>query len=116
MTLHQAEKVVIVTETIIAKGICAIIERCGATGYSIVAASGKGSRNMRSGINRTSVIEDFANVKIEVIVNSKAMAEAIMDEVTATYFENYSGIIYLEDVQILRPRKFGNEEAQDTAK
>ena len=106
MTLHRAEKVVIITEKMIANGVCEILEACGATGYTIVAAGGKGSRNVRSTSDRASVIDEFANVKIEVIVNEIAMAEAIMNQVASKYFENYSGITYIEDVQILRPGKF----------
>ncbi|MCX7554420.1 hypothetical protein OS175_11050 [Marinicella sp. S1101] len=106
MTLHVAEKVVIITEKIIAKGVCQIIDGCGATGYTIVPAGGKGSRNMRSTTERASVVDDFANIKIEIIVNDYAMAEAIMDQVKDKYFNNYSGITYLEDIKILRPEKF----------
>ena len=106
MTLHRAEKVVIITEKMISRGIRDILEECGATGYTIVAAGGKGSRNVRSTSDRASVIEDFANVKIEVIVNDKAMAETIMNRVADRYFENYPGITYVEDVEILRPAKF----------
>ncbi len=109
MTLHHAEKAVVITEKIIAKGICEIIEACGSTGYTIVAAGGKGSRNVRSTSDRASVVEDFANVKIEVIVNDKAMAEDIVNQITEKYFENYSGITYLENVEILRPGKFGTD-------
>lgn len=106
MTLHVAEKVVIITEKIISKGVCDIIEACGATGYTIVEAGGKGSRDVRSSAERASVVDDFTNVKIEVIVNDAAMAERIMDGVRDKYFENYSGITYLEDIRILRPAKF----------
>ncbi|MCD8509523.1 MAG: hypothetical protein LRY73_06315 [Bacillus sp. (in: Bacteria)] len=109
MTLHKAEKVVIITEKLILKGVCEIIEACGATGYTIVAAGGKGSRNVRSTSDRALVIEDFANVKIEVIVKYKTMAETIMEQVAAKYFENYSGITYVEEVEILRPKKFNNK-------
>ena len=106
MTLHAAEKVVIITEKIISKGICDIIEACGATGYTLVAAGGKGSRDMRSTSDRASVVDDFANLKIEIIVNNYEMAECIMDAVRKKYFKNYSGITYLEDIKILRPEKF----------
>lgn len=106
MTLHIAEKVVIITEKIISEGVCKIIESCGATGYTIFAAGGKGSRNNRSTTERASVVDDFANVQIEIIVNNYQMAEAIMDKVKQTYFEDYSGITYLEDIKILRPEKF----------
>ncbi|GAB5380210.1 MAG: hypothetical protein Alis3KO_25190 [Aliiglaciecola sp.] len=106
MTLHVAEKVVIITEKIIAKGVCNIIESCGATGYTLFAAGGKGSRNNRSTAQRSSVVDDFANVQIEIIVNNYSMAEEIMEKVRQTYFKNYSGITYLEDIKILRPEKF----------
>lgn len=106
MTLHQAEKVVIITEKMIVNGVCDIIEGCGATGYTIVAAGGKGSRNVRSISDRASVIDEFANVRIEVIVNEKATAEAIMHQIAEKFFGNYPGITFSEDVQILRPGKF----------
>ncbi len=108
MALHRAEKVIIITEKMIARGVCDIIEACGATGYTIVAAGGKGSRGMRSTSESASVVEDFANVKIEVIVNDKQMAEAIMEQVTQSFFQHYSGITYMEYVEILRPQKFGH--------
>lgn len=109
MTLHRAEKVVIITEKMISRGVCEILEACGATGYTIVAAGGKGSRNIRMTSDRASVIDEFANVKIEVIVNDKAMGEAIMDQVAQKYFADYPGITYIEDVQILRPAKFEHD-------
>lgn len=109
MTLYHAEKLVIITEKIIAKGVCEIIEACGATGYTFVAAGGKGSRNMRSTSDRASVVEDFDNIKIDIIVNDKAMAEDIMNQVTEKFFQHYSGITYLETVEILRPKKFATE-------
>jgi nitrogen regulatory protein PII len=109
MTLHKAEKVIIITEKLIAKGVCAIIEKCGSTGYTIVAAGGKGSRGIRSTSDTASVIDDFANVKIEVIVNHLQMAEDIMEKVTKKYFDNYSGITYMEYCYILRPKKFEHE-------
>lgn len=106
MTLYNAEKVVIITEKVISKGVCAIIESCGATGYTIISAGGKGSRNVRSISDGAFVVDDFANVKIEIIVNSKSMAEEIMNKVAHKYFANYPGITYVEDVQVLRPKKF----------
>ncbi|MFK8012706.1 MAG: hypothetical protein AB8B80_11730 [Marinicellaceae bacterium] len=106
MTLYKAEKVVIITEKIISKGVCKIIEANGATGYTVVAAGGKGSRNIRLNTERAHVVDDFSNIKIEVIVNNSHMAESIMDEVKEKYFEHYCGITYLEDIRVLRPEKF----------
>ncbi|MEM8697344.1 MAG: P-II family nitrogen regulator [Parasphingopyxis sp.] len=102
---YKATKVVIITEKIIFDGVAEIIEEAGGTGYTVVAAGGKGSRGVRP-TNRASVVDAFRNVKVEVIVSSHEIAEQITDRVAARYFDDYSGITYLEDVEILRPHKF----------
>ena len=102
---HKATKIVIITEKLIFDGVTKIIEDAGASGYTVVAAGGKGSRGVRSS-GRPAVVDAFANMKIEVITANREMADRIADEVAAKYFENYSGITYLEEVEVLRPQKF----------
>lgn len=102
---HKATKVVVITEKLIFEGVAKIIEEAGGSGYTVVAAGGKGSRGVRSA-SRASVVDAFANIKFEVITSDRAVAEAIADRVAAAYFDNYSGITYLEEVEILRPHKF----------
>lgn len=102
---HNAKKIVIITEKIIAPKVAQTIEKFGATGYTITAAGGKGSRGVRNQGN-SSIFDTFTNVKIEVIVNDLDKAENIMNEVAQNYFENYAGITYIENVDILRPQKF----------
>jgi len=102
---HIAKKAVIITEKLILDGVTRIVERAGATGWTVVAAGGKGSRGVRTQ-DRPAVVDGFANVKIEVIVADAALAERIVEEVARVYFTNYSGIAYLEEVEILRPAKF----------
>jgi len=103
---HKAKKVVIITEKLILDGVISIVERAGATGYTVFAAGGKGSRGVRSE-DRPKVVDAFSNVQIDVIVAKEEIADRIVEEVAQVYFDNYSGIVYLEDVEILRPRKFG---------
>ena len=103
---HKAKKIIIITEKLIADGVTRIIQEQGATGYTIVEAGGKGSRGVRPSDRRARVVDAFSNVKIEVIVSNDELAHAIVDEVAGTYFQDYSGITYLEDVEILRPHKF----------
>jgi len=110
MTLHQAKKVIIITEKLISSGVCAIIDKSGATGYTIVPSGGKGSRNVRPTLQQASVVDDFSNIKIEVIVNNIDLGVSIMNQVAEKYFHNYSGISYLETVEILRPEKFFSKE------
>ncbi|MBV6632401.1 MAG: hypothetical protein KI792_05120 [Alphaproteobacteria bacterium] len=106
--IHKAKKVVIITEKIIAEQVSKLIEECGGSGHTVVAAGGKGSRGIRRA-DRANVIGDFANVKFEVITDSQEVAEAIATKTADTFFENYSGITYIENVEILRPHKFQPE-------
>ena len=102
---HKASKVVIITEKLILDRVTQVIEKNGGTGYTVVAAGGKGSRGVRS-TGPAAVIDEFSNVKIEVITASRETAGRIADEVAATFFRDYSGITYFEEVEILRPEKF----------
>ncbi|ESQ08668.1 MAG TPA: hypothetical protein DDY14_01790 [Chromatiaceae bacterium] len=95
-----AVKLVIVTEKIIMKEVSKIIEKEGASGYTLTSAGGKGSRNMRSS-GGPGVIDHFANIKFEVITADKDTAERIADMVAAKYFNHYAGISYLDGVEVL---------------
>ena len=72
---------------------------------TVVAGGGSGSRGVRS-TGRAAVVDEFSNVKIEVITANRETANHIADEVARKFFDNYSGITYFEDVEILRPEKF----------
>lgn len=102
---HKAKKIVIITEKFIVEQVTKLIEDCGATGYTICSAGGKGSRGKRSE-GRGGVSEAYANVKIESIVGDEALAHEIINKVAEKYFANYSGITYIENVEIVRPQKF----------
>jgi nitrogen regulatory protein PII len=106
MTLYSAIKVVIITEKMIAKGVCNIVEQEGATGYTIMAAGGKGSHGIRNISDQAAVIDDFSDVRIEVIDANRDKAIAIMKKVAEAYFNEYAGITYLDEVEVLRLAKF----------
>lgn len=103
---QKASKLVIVTEKVLLKKIAKIIDETGATGYTVVDAGGKGSRNVRSS-GQPSVSDTYSNIKFEVLVPSRDMAVKISDEVAARYFDDYSGISYLCDVmEVLHAHRF----------
>lgn len=102
---HKASKVVIITEKLILDKVTQLIEASGGKGYTVVAAGGKGSRSVHA-TGRAAVVDEFSNVKIEVITASRETANRIADEVARTFFGDYSGITYFEEVEILRPEKF----------
>lgn len=103
---QQASKLVIVTEKLLLKKIAKIIDEAGATGYTVVAAGGKGSRGVRSS-GQPSVGDAFSNIKFEVLTPNREMAVKISDEVAAKFFEDYSGISYVCDVmEVLHAHTF----------
>ncbi|MGB2925836.1 MAG: hypothetical protein WBB82_11100 [Limnothrix sp.] len=102
----QAIKLVIVTEKLLMKKIAKIIDKAGATGYTVVAAGGKGSRNVRSSGQPSVSGTAFTDIKIEVLTDSRDMALKISDEVALNFFEDYAGIAYLCDAEVLSAHKF----------
>ncbi|NJL49438.1 MAG: hypothetical protein HC929_20840 [Leptolyngbyaceae cyanobacterium SM2_5_2] len=103
---QRASKLVIVTEKVLLNQIAKIIDEAGATGYTVVAAGGKGSRNVRSS-GQPTVSDVYSNIKFEILTPNRDMAVKISDEVAARYFDNYSGIAYLCDVmEVLHAHKF----------
>ncbi|QNI70258.1 hypothetical protein [Cyanobium sp. NS01] len=98
-------KLIIITEEILLKKIAKIIKAEGATGYTILAAAGEGSRNVRS-TGEPSVSHTFSNIKFEVLTSSREMADAIQNKVVEKYFENFSCITYISTVEALRAHKF----------
>lgn len=101
---EQATKLVIITEKLLLKHIDKIIDEAGATGYTVMAAGGKGSRNTRSS-GQPAVSDTFSNVKIEVITTNEAQAREIANQVAKRFFDNFSGIIYLDEIEVLYAHK-----------
>lgn len=97
---QQATKLVIITEKVLLRDITKIIEASAATGYTVMAAGGKGSRNTRSS-GQPAVSDTYSNIKLEIITSDEAVARDIADQVAKKYFDNFSGIIYLDEIEVL---------------
>jgi nitrogen regulatory protein PII len=102
---QTANRLVIITERLLEKKVTAIIEAAGASGYTVVAADGKGSRNVRS-TGQPMVSHGAANIRIEVITSDPELGRRIADQVAEKYFDDYSGIVFMDQVEILRAHKF----------
>jgi len=103
---HNATKLVIVTEHFMCKKVCDIIEDCGGKGYTLVPTGGKGLHHLHPTLDQATVIEGFDNLKIEVVMSNQEKAEQIAERVVSECFEEYPGVMYLEDVRICRPDRF----------
>ena len=76
------------------------IESLGGRGYTITDARGKGSRGKRD-----AAWTQDANIRIEVLCDA-GTAHAIGAALRERYYENYSMVMYLSEVEVLRPEKF----------
>jgi len=101
----NATKTVLIIERLIQDDVVDILKRGGAKGFTIVPGSGEGEHHRRRG-RGAHVVDDFTIVRIEFILADKAKAKAIAEEVAATYFEQYPGIVYLSDVEVIRTDRF----------
>ncbi|MGB3138611.1 MAG: hypothetical protein WBG38_03050 [Nodosilinea sp.] len=101
----QANKLVIVTEKILLKKIAQIIGEAGATGYTVMEAGGQGSRNVRSS-GQPSVSDIESNIKFEILTENRDMAEKIADHVAIEFFNNYAGIAYICNAEVLYGHSF----------
>jgi nitrogen regulatory protein PII len=104
-----AKKLVIVTEKVLLKQVAKIIDEAGATGYTVVETGGKGSRSVRSS-GQPSVSDTTSNIKFEVLTDTKEMALEISDRVAIQYFNDYAGIAYICDAEVLYAHKFCGPE------
>jgi nitrogen regulatory protein PII len=99
-TAHARKLLTVITETALEKDLCADLEKLGAQGYTVTDARGKGHTGTREASWDAS-----GNIRVEVVCTEET-AHAIADHLKERYYANYAMILYLSDVQVLRPGKF----------
>jgi nitrogen regulatory protein P-II 2 len=95
----KLKKVTIVAEKLLREKLIDLLRKHGATGWSIAAVEGEGSRS-----NRTSDFEG-RNIHIDTIV-APHTADKIMDDIASNYFSDWAIITYSSDVEVLRGDKY----------
>jgi nitrogen regulatory protein PII len=93
------KKISIVLERVLKNEIIDLIKAQGAKGWTLTEVNGEGSRGMRA--------SEFEgrNFQIDTIVN-EACAGRILEQLSAKYFKNWSLVVYLSDIQVLRAEKY----------
>ena len=100
MELSARKLLTVVAEAALEATLVREIEALGARGYTITDARGKGSHGVRDGTwPRT------ANIRLEVLCSADT-AIAICAALRANYSDNYSMVMFVGDVDVLRPEKF----------
>ena len=104
--LAEAKKIVIITESIIEEKVIQLLNTHEVKGYTVYRnLTGKGERGIRSGFG--GLVSLGENVCIELIVSDENRALVIMEAVYNKFLaKNYAGITYLEDIRVIRPKKF----------
>ncbi len=99
----------IVTEAVLERELVTEIESLGVRGYTITDARGKGSRGRRQsdwaqeGNIRVEVVE--GNIRVEVVCEAE-LAERVAGHLRDRYYDHYAMVLFLQDVNVLRPDKF----------
>jgi hypothetical protein len=100
MTFKPRKLVTIVSEAVLEERIVADALRLGARGYTVCDARGQGQRGARSGD-----WEANRNVRIEIVCGQE-IAHALAEHLLATYYRDYAMILFVSDVDVIRPEKF----------
>lgn len=100
MESHRRKLLTIVTEAVLESTLIRDIEQHKAHGYTITDARGKGSRGVRG-----AGWEANSNIRIEVVCDA-VTAEGLASHLREHYYEDYAMILFLSDVEVLRPAKF----------
>ena len=94
--------VTIITEGLLKDQVIEILKSHGTTGYTVTRAEGEGSRGVQASH------WEGPNQRIESIV-TPAMGDAIMESIADKFFDDYSVIAWLSNVEVLRGEKFAAE-------
>lgn len=100
MDLTARKLLTIVTEAALEDMLVRDIEALGARGYTITDARGKGGQGKRD-----ATWAPHANIRVEVICDadtSLAICTALRDR----YSDDFSMVMHIGDVDVLRPQKF----------
>lgn len=99
MPVTTLKLVTIICEPVLEAKIEQDLKRLGASGYTVTEGRGAGSR----GRNADAI--PGSNIRLEAIVAPDA-AERIIAWIAEHYFEHYSVIAWLSDVQVVRGEKY----------
>ena len=101
MELTARKLLTVVTEAALEATLVREIETLGARGYTITDARGKGG----GGKKRDASWAPHANIRLEVLCGEDT-ARTICAALHERYSDNYSMVMYVSDVEVLRPETF----------
>ncbi len=100
MDFYKEKLLTIITESEIEEHLLQDVDRLGAKGYTISSVKGKGEKGVRNAVWSAN-----SNVKIEIVCDNN-ICEKIIEFLKENYLKNYAMILFVSDVDVLRPKKF----------
>lgn len=100
LRLYDVKLLTITCEILAQKNIKEILAKHKVTGYTTYDASGSGEKGQRG-----QGLQDEKNIKIEAIM-TKYTLERVVEEIARTLFSDFTIIVYVSDVQVVRTEKF----------
>ncbi len=92
--------VTIITEALIESDLIHELQNLGVLGYTITDARGGGHRGIRD-----AGWEMGASIRVEVVCDAP-MAAKISDRMQERFYRDYAMVLFMSDVEVLRPEKF----------
>lgn len=96
----QRKLLTVICEADIERKLADDVMSLGAHGYTVTEARGRGA-----GGERDAAWAPSGNIRMEVICEA-AVAQAIVERLRRHYFDYFSMVLYLSDVEVLRDDKF----------
>jgi nitrogen regulatory protein PII len=100
MKLFNANLLTITCEILAQKDILEILNRHEITKITSYEVDGNGSRGIRG-----QGFKNEKNIKIETISTEEKLKD-VVEEISRTLFPDFGIILYLSNVQVVRPEKF----------
>lgn len=100
MKLYNAKLLTVTCEILAQKNVKDILAGHNVTGYTSYEAAGKGEKGLRG-----QGLQDEKNVKIEAVMREETL-EKVVEEIARTLFADFTIILYVSDVSVVRTEKF----------
>jgi nitrogen regulatory protein PII len=100
MKLYNVKLLTVTCEILAQKNVFEILTKHNITGYTTYEVEGSGARGLRG-----QGLKNEKNVKVEVIMQENTLQD-VVEEIARTLFTNFTIILYVSEVGVLRTEKF----------
>ena len=100
MKLYEVKLLTVTCEILAQKNVIDILAKHNVTGYTTYEVEGNGAKGLRG-----QGLKNEKNVKVEVILQENTLQD-VVEEIARTLFTNFTIVLYVSDVGVLRSEKF----------